>query len=282
MITVESSGYFTTIQDSGRAGYRHLGVPVAGPMDRMAFDLAINTLPFYDDTCIFECTLIGPRLHLRKALRFVVTGATTSVLLNGVCVAMNKVHTAPDNSTLELGRVQRGIRSYLRFEAVLDTPVVLRSKSFYTPVTPNNCIQKGDSFGVQLPLMLPTKNHEPITLDQDYIDEGELNVTPGPDWAILSEGQQTKLLEETHIIEAQNRMGYRLSGTIQTDTNTLLSQLVLPGMVQLTPGGKLLVAMADCQVTGGYLQVLQLDSKALAGLSQQREGTTIVFKIQPT
>ena len=46
-------------------------------------------------------------------------------------------------------------------------------------------------------------------------------------------------------------MGYRLSTALKIDVPKLLSQIVLPGTVQLTPGGQLLIATADCQVTGG-------------------------------
>ena len=80
------------------------------------------------------------------------------------------------------------------------------------------------------------------------------------------------------MVEAQNRMGYRLSSKVKVNAPALMSQLVIPGMVQLTPGGKLLVATADCQVTGGYLQVLQLETTSLNSLVQKREGDVLTFR----
>ena len=73
-------------------------------------------------------------------------------------------------------------------------------------------------------------------------------------------------------------MGYRLKGNFTIDSKALLSQLVLPGRVQLTPSGELLIATADCQVTGGYLQILQLKAEALASLVQKREGEALTFR----
>ena len=89
---------------------------------------------------------------------------------------------------------------------------------------------------------------------------------------------QKQLMEETHKVLAQNRMGYRLSSTIVVTAPQLLSQLILPGMVQLTPSGEILIATADCQVSGGYLQVLCLSEEALAVLVQKREGEQLTFR----
>ena len=115
-------------------------------------------------------------------------------------------------------------------------------------------------------------------VDGDGITATNLVVSPGPDWGLLSTDQQLQLLNETHKVEAQNRMGYRLSSTIHVNAPALLSQLVVPGMVQLTPGGKLLIATTDCQVTGGYLQVLQLKKDSLNVLVQKREGEILTFR----
>lgn len=278
MIIVKSPGYCTTLQDKGRFGFRHLGVPVAGPMDRQAFELANALLPHEKDSCVFECTLIGPRFRLEKKIRFVVTGAPIAVWLNGVEVAMNKVYTAPANSSLELGKVHKGIRSYLRFEAELISPEVLESKSFYVPITSQKSIAKGDIFPYLLTSVQEEKNNAQLRVNDHYIVATSLTVSAGPDWALLTKEQQDLLLSEPHKIEAQNRMGYRLSSKVKVNAPALLSQLVIPGMVQLTPGGKLLAATADCQVTGGYLQVLQLESTSLNSLVQKKEGEILTFR----
>ena len=39
-INVITSGILTTIQDLGRPGYYHLGIPIGGAMDRMALRAA--------------------------------------------------------------------------------------------------------------------------------------------------------------------------------------------------------------------------------------------------
>lgn len=278
MIQFISSGFYTSIQDAGRQGFRHLGVPLSGPMDQTAFALANALLPHPADQCVFECTMIGPTLKITEAMRFVLTGASIEAWLDNRPLEMNKVYQTTVGSELKLGRVTQGLRTYLRFEAVLDLPLYFGSKSFFTPITKQPRLQKGDMIMLQTRPETLRQNNASLRVDSSYLAATELAVNFGPDWEMLSAQAQTQLLTEAHTVEAQDRMGYQLSSSVHFNAPKLLSQLVLPGMVQLTPGGKLLVATADCQVTGGYLQVLQLTPKALDALVQKAEGEKLTFR----
>ena len=278
MIKVIEAGFYTTIQDQGRFGFRHLGVPISGPMDGKAFRLANALLPLKDEQMVLECTLTGPTLEINVPLRFVVTGATVPIDLDGQPCGMNQVHFAPKGSRLKLGKVNAGVRFYLRFEAVFDLPKYFDSVSFYPALGSPSRLGKGDQLSI---VSFPNRTdvaHAKVNIAQDYLRSATLDVQPGPDWESLTAVQQKQLLEETHKVLAHNRMGYRLSSTIVVAAPQLLSQLILPGMVQLTPSGELLIATADCQVSGGYLQVLFLSEEALAVLVQKREGEQLTFR----
>jgi biotin-dependent carboxylase-like uncharacterized protein len=281
MIAFISSGFYTSIQDVGRQGFRHLGVPLSGPMDQTAFDLANALLPDPSDQCVFECTMIGPTLKITVAMRFVLTGASIEAWLDNRSLEMNKVYQTTVGSELKLGRVTRGLRTYLRFEGILDLPLYFGSKSFFTPITKQRRLQKGDNITLQTRPETLRQNNASLRIDSSYLAATELAVDFGPDWEMLPAKAQAQLLKEAHTVEAQDRMGYHLSSSVRFNAPKLLSQLVLPGMVQLTPGGKLLVATADCQVTGGYLQVLQLTPKALDALVQKAEGKKLTFRNKP-
>jgi len=56
--------------------------------------------------------------------------------------------------------------------------------------------------------------------------------------------------------------------------------LVLPGTVQLTPSGKLIVLMRDCQTTGGYPRILQLSEQGINTLAQKFTNDTIEFELK--
>ena len=74
-------------------------------------------------------------------------------------------------------------------------------------------------------------------------------------------------------------MGYRLEEPIDNKFGSMLTSAVLPGTVQLTPSGKLIVLMRDCQVTGGYPRILQLTDDAINKLAQKTTNHTFKFKI---
>jgi allophanate hydrolase subunit 2 len=75
-------------------------------------------------------------------------------------------------------------------------------------------------------------------------------------------------------------MGYRLNETIKNDLSSILTSAVLPGTVQLTPSGKVIVLMRDCQVTGGYPRILQLTEKAINQLSQKTTNNEFRFVLK--
>ena len=278
MIEVIKPGYYTSLQDHGRRGYRHLGAPLAGPMDTKAYALAMALLPYQNDSSVFECTLIGPSLRLHQPLRFVLTGGTMEATLDDKPLVMNRVYVADKGSELRLGKSTEGIRTYLRFEAVLGVEKILGSVAYFSPITPHDQLKKGDLFKLNSsPKQLQT-NPVHVKVDTAYLHQNEVTVMPGPDWLLLSKKQQHQLLSEPHQVVSHSRMGYRLFTSLNVKADQLLSQLVLPGMVQLTPGGELLIATADCQVTGGYLQVLQLTETSLACLVQKREGHSLIFQ----
>lgn len=279
MIEVIESGFFSSFQDQGRQGFRHLGVPLSGPMDPLAFELANALLPSQKDQTVIECTLVGPTLRIDTSMRFVVTGARVPIYLNGQTLKMNQVHSAPKNSILRLGKVEQGIRFYLRFEMPFALPLYFGSVSFYPALGSPACLKKGDKFTFSAsPKEKKTAQYAKLNHPTTYLQQQELNITPGPDWGKLTPRQQEQLLNEWHSVIAHNRMGYRLNSSVKVAAPQLLSQLILPGMVQLSPSGELLIAMADCQVTGGYLQVAQLTPQAIAVLAQKREGDILTFQ----
>lgn len=110
--------------------------------------------------------------------------------------------------------------------------------------------------------------------------KNELQTYPGPEFENLS-SHQKKLLEATKftISNLNNRMGYQLNELIENNVNPIITSAVLPGTVQLTPGGKLIVLMRDAQTTGGYPRVLQLSDDAINLLAQKKTSDLVSFSI---
>ena len=91
--------------------------------------------------------------------------------------------------------------------------------------------------------------------------------------------KKKRLFEPFTILEDNNRVGYRLHETIENNLKPILTSAVLPGTVQLTPSGTLIVLMRDAQVTGGYPRVLQLNSFSIDILAQRLSGEEIQFEV---
>ena len=75
-------------------------------------------------------------------------------------------------------------------------------------------------------------------------------------------------------------MAYQLENLIANKLDQIITSLVLPGTVQLTPSGRLIILMRDCQTTGGYPRILQLSESSINLLSQKKVGDKIKFKLK--
>lgn len=278
MIYFEDAGYYTTLQDEGRMGYRHLGVPVSGAVDQNAFRLANELLPVENDLSVLECHFQGPVIRFEQTLSFVITGALVEAWLNDLPLQRQKIYRAQAGDCLQIGKVQKGVRSYLKFSAVWDVPSPMGSSAQFYPLTAKAFFEKGDRLVGRPVNTFDGKSHARLKILDNYLDSAYLDVYAAPDFSQLTISEVNKIFETPLRVLSQNRMGYRIQGLTGLKASaSLSSQIVLPGMVQLTPSGQLLIAMADAQVTGGYAQILQLTPHAQCILSQKREGDTFKF-----
>ena len=104
-----------------------------------------------------------------------------------------------------------------------------------------------------------------------------MKVFSGPEYDLLSTNSKKKLFKNEFTINTNNRMAYNLQEKLQVDIKTIISSPVLPGSVQLTPSGKIIILHRDCQTTGGYPRILQLDTNSLNNLSQLKSNDKIKF-----
>ena len=140
-------------------------------------------------------------------------------------------------------------------------------------------MKKGDELPIFPQKEYENKGFSKIKVQEELFSSHLLECTPGPEFDQLNPKQKKRLLESFTISKDNNRVGYRLNEIIENDLKSILTSAVLPGTVQLTPSGKLIVLMSDCQVTGGYPRVLQLSEWAVNQLSQKITGQTIRFEL---
>ena len=280
MIKVLRAGIQTTVQDRGRVGYAHLGIPVSGVMDAYAAGLANAVLGNSEGDAVLEITLGKVSLLFENEYLIAISGADLSPEINRKQVALNTAIRVVQGDELTLNKPVFGVRSYLAVKGGFQTPKVLGSKSYYKNITEPFLLANGDILPADPFSGLKTLKNAIVKANTAYYQSKIIEVTKGPEYELLNEDQQ-QLLKNTvfTISKDNNRMGYRLVETIENSLPSMLTSSVLPGTVQLTPSGTLIVLMRDCQVTGGYPRILQLREMAVNSLAQKTTNDKFQFKI---
>ena len=275
MIKFISKGLYTTIQDDGRFGYRNIGVPSSGYMDRESAQTANLIIDNPINNPVIEATLIGPTIKFEKSTFICITGSDFNPMLNESRISLYTPVEVNKGDILKINNSSIGSRCYISIQGTIISDTILGSKSFYHQITNSNIIEDGDIF-------LFKKNIR--TLEQKYTHKKfelnkTINVFRGPEFKCLSNESIKTLFNEEFSIGINNRMAYNLLEKIQDGVNSIISSGVIPGTVQLTPSGNIIILHRDSQTTGGYPRILQLNEKSLNDLAQLRTGDNIRFKL---
>lgn len=279
MLKILKPGFFTTVQDSGRFGFRNKGVPVSGVMDSAAASMVNALLENKDSAAVLEITMTGPTLEFEEGTYIALGGAEMTPTINNIEIQNYKVYRIKKGDVLAFGKLEAGFRTYLGIKEGFKTASVLGSRSFYFPVTERDSINKLST----LPF-LPFEDFIPkiseIKVDSG-IDHLILEVYWGPEFEELTENQLNQLFStEFSVAKENNRMAYQLNETIDGCDLSMLTSATLPGTVQLTPSGKLIILMKDGQTTGGYPRILQMSDRSIDILAQKKSGDLFQFVLK--
>lgn len=280
MINVLKPGFYSSIQDGGRFGYQDYGVPISGAMDKKAFHLANALLGNDENLPALELTMTGCKLEFDCSTRICITGANMNPIINGVAFKNNKPIVVGAGDELNFGKLESGFRAYLAVMGGFKTEIVMGSSSMYKGVTKDFILKKGDFLDIKPIAEDHASTHSSIRASTSYITNSTIEVYKGLEFHLLSKEQQALLFNNKFTISKDNnRMAYQLEEPLENTLKPIITAPVLPGTVQLTPSGKLIVLMRDCQTTGGYPRILQLQESAINTLSQKYTGNNIRLKL---
>ncbi len=278
MLKVLKSGFYTSIQDLGRFHYRNKGVPVSGVMDELSVFKANGLLENDVTDAVLEITMTGPTLLFEEETYLVMSGAEMSATLNNEPIKNYKVYQIDVGDILSYGKLEAGFRSYLAIKGGFTPKSMYGSCSFYKPITLENRVMDGDIVPFSYNKIFKPKISE-IKVDS-FLGEMILDVHRAPEFDMLTNPQLEVLFSKDFTVAKENnRMAYQLNELLIGHDMSMITSATLPGTVQLTPAGKLIILMKDGQTTGGYPRILQLSDKAISILAQKREGATICFKL---
>lgn len=255
--------------DSGRPGRRALGIPSGGPADPRAFRVANQLLHRPRPSVCLETTLIGGEWILSGKGQLVLTGAEMDWRLNGQLTDYYTTIYLDGDYLLSGGRARGGCRGYLSIRGQWHVPSRLGSveaglPGLERPGSGWRTIITVDAEAA-FELDLDVHQHRPAGTPQ-------IPVRPGPEWEALPHNWRSWLIKNTFSVSPDSgRQALRLLCSSQperTDWPNMISSPVLPGTVQLTPGGPILLG-PEAQTIGGYPRALVLQNPEDLGIAYQ-------------
>ncbi|MCX5365189.1 biotin-dependent carboxyltransferase family protein [Streptomyces sp. NBC_00124] len=278
-LVVVRAGALTTVQDLGRPGHAHLGVPRSGALDGPAAALVNRLVGNTRDAAVLETTLNGCAVRPRSAVLVAVGGAPCPVTVDGRPVPWGASVPVPAGALLNVGTAVAGLRTYVAVSGAITVDPVLGSRStdLLSGLGPPPLTD-----GAVLPLGTPTHLHTRVDAAPQPAPPAELvlRVAPGPrdDW-FTREAVQTFTSRTYRVSSASNRIGLRTEGPAleRAVPGELPSEGMVLGAVQVPPDGRPVVFLADHPTTGGYPVIAVVRTEDLAAAAQAVPGTPVRF-----
>ncbi len=271
---IEACGPGLTVQDAGRFGLRRYGVAWAGAADRARHALANALVGNPAGAAALEVTVAGARLSSSGGpVRLAAVGADLSV--GGSAVPPATAVDVPDGAEVTLSAARPGAYGYLAVSGGLLTAPEMGSRSAHL----RSGLGGGSlEAGARLPCGPAPAGSLLRFAGRLPGAGGALRVVRGPQDSHFSEGEWTRFLEvEWRVHPRSDRMGIRLDGPAlrHRASADIVSDAVLPGVVQVPGDGRPLVLMRDCQTTGGYPKIACVIAADLDRLAQSRAGDAL-------
>ncbi|WP_420341033.1 biotin-dependent carboxyltransferase family protein [Streptomyces xinghaiensis] len=279
VVRAERPGALTTVQDLGRTGHAHLGVPRSGALDLPAHRLANRLVGNAPEAATLETTVSGAALRVRTPVTAAVTGAPCAVTVDGRPAPWGAPVRLPAGAVLDVGPAAGGLRSYIAFAGGIAAEPVLGSRSadLLSGLGPPP-LAAGD----ELPLGTPHGPPAPVDAVPCPGPPAELvlPVLPGPrhDW-FAPDALRSLACARYAVSPASNRIGLRTDGPPlrRSRAGELPSEGMVLGAVQVPPDGRPVVFLADHPVTGGYPVIGVVPEDRLWAAAQAPPGTPLRF-----
>ncbi len=279
MIEVIDGGRWTTIQDRGRPGLERFGIPAGGAADWFAARVANELVGNQPDAALLECTATGPTVRFDVDGIFAITGGQVASAQH-----WQAVHVAR-GSSLAVGTIAPGLRTYIAIRGGIDVPSVLGSRSFCQRGTFGGGLGRALAVGDRLrigqlvgrePVLEPWPRSHRLPLRGPW----EVRIIAGPQADAFADDALERLSATACRVTPEiDRMGLRLETPgLRLQSQEILTVPMTAGAIQVTPSGGLIVLHVDHQTTGGYPVIATVISADLPLLAQARPGDTVRFR----
>jgi biotin-dependent carboxylase-like uncharacterized protein len=272
-IKVLHHGLATTVQDLGRPGYFHLGIPVGGAMDRYAMRTA-NLLVGNDEGAAgLEAVFIGPKLEFTEDALVAITGAEMPAKVDGVAQPGWTAIKVKAGQVLTFDYLKSGARICIAVSGGIDVPEALGSRSTYPIGALGGFKGRPIAAGDELPVGKGSLANEGKTVAEELRRKpgmpADLRVLPGLYWhRVTEESQENFFADEWKVANEADRMGYRFKGGRKldfvereqpfgagSDPSNIVDSCYPYGSIQVPGGTEPIILHRDAVSGGGYFMV---------------------------
>ncbi len=278
MLEILACPFPASLQDMGRAGYRHLGVPLSGALDPRWLALANALVGNAPDAAAIEMRLAGPQLRSDVDAVFAIAGDIDARIVGDTAtraVVPWRSHRLHAGEDLRIDTVRSGV-AYLAIAGGIEGRRELGSRSRYeradlgSPCLPGMVLKVGAGATAILRRLGPPPTR----------DDGLIRVIPGPQRERFGDTAWHSFLGSQFVVGREaDRMGLRLDGPRLEHVGgaDIVSDAVTPGAIQVPGDGRPIVLLADCQTVGGYAKIATVIGADLPRLGHALPGTRLRF-----
>lgn len=294
-IEVKAPGLATTVQDLGRPGYYHLGIPLSGAMDRFALRVANMLVGNDEGAACLECVFMGPELEFTTDATIAVTGAELAPKVDGEARETWTSFRIKAGQVLSFDFLKAGARAYIAVSGGIDVPLVLGSRSTYPLGALGGHQGRALQAGDVLPIGQADGAHEgrtvPPALRRMPGNPAELRVLPGLYWHRITEESGRNFFADTWKVAPEaDRIGYRFrSGRplefvprkqpfgAGSDPSNIVDACYPYGSIQVPGGTEPIVLHRDAVSGGGYFMLGTVISADMDLIGQMQPHTPTRF-----
>jgi biotin-dependent carboxylase-like uncharacterized protein len=294
-IKVINPGLSTTVQDLGRPGYYHLGIPLSGGMDRFSLRAANMLVGNDEGAAVLEAVFMGPELEFTADAIVAVTGADLPPKVDGDVQPGWTAFKVKVGQTLAFDFLKSGARAYIAISGGIDVPVVLGSRSTYTLGALGGHEGRKLAAGDQLATgdAKPAKEGRTIAANLRRLPgaPAELRAVPGLYWHRITDGAGAQFFADTwRVAPEADRIGYRFKGGkplefvprkqpfgAGSDPSNIVDACYPYGSIQVPGGTEPIVLHRDAVSGGGYFMVGTVISADMDLIGQLQPHTPAKF-----
>ena len=294
-IRVDEPGLSTTVQDIGRYGYYHIGMPPAGAMDEFSHRVANVLVGNPEDAATLEITYQGPDLEFEEEAIVAIAGADMSPELDGEDIPLWEAVTVDSGQTLSMNFATENTRSYLAVAGGIDVPTIMESRATYTLIGLGG--YEGRELETDDVLSVGDLGNTTNTVGNavageyrpDYGDEPPIRVVMGLcDYRLTDDSKEAFFSADWSVSPEADRVGYRFKGIdlefvereqpfgAGPDPSNVVDLGYPVGSIQIPE--QPIVVMRDAVTGGGYATVGTVISPDRDLLAQRPTHGTINFE----